>query len=82
MLFPMHPDLRHVGMSSSTRVRMNDVVAMVMLYIGLLNPLDTPHHMRQDVHAPYREGVVLEEVGIKGKAMVDCGLKEVCRCMP
>ncbi|BES95106.1 DUF171 [Nesidiocoris tenuis] len=31
-------------------------------FAGLLNPLDTPHHLRRDSISLYREGVVVEEV--------------------
>ncbi|KAF6207184.1 hypothetical protein GE061_018423, partial [Apolygus lucorum] len=31
-------------------------------YVGLLNPLDTPHHLRRESVSVYREGVVLEKV--------------------
>lgn len=34
--------------------------------LGLLNPLDTPHHMKVDDDMPYREGVVLDRPVKKG----------------
>lgn len=48
-------------------------------YAGLLNPVDSPHHMRRDEESPYREGVVLEQRGAAGAgASANCGLyKEV-----
>nr|XP_032832330.1 putative methyltransferase C9orf114 homolog isoform X2 [Petromyzon marinus] len=50
-------------------------------YAGLLNPVDSPHHMRRDEESPYREGVVLEQHGAPGasaSASANCGLyKEV-----
>ncbi|XP_061434750.1 putative methyltransferase C9orf114 homolog [Lethenteron reissneri] len=48
-------------------------------YAGLLNPVDSPHHMRRDEESPYREGVVLEHRGAPGaSASANCGLyKEV-----
>ena len=53
--------------------------------LGLLNPLDCPHHMRQDDHTPFREGVVLDRPvkqgakgtkGTKGGSYVDCGMRK------
>ncbi|CAM9190506.1 unnamed protein product [Lampetra fluviatilis] len=44
-------------------------------YAGLLNPVDSPHHMRRDEESPYREGVVLEQRGAPGaSASANCGL--------
>ena len=48
--------------------------------LGLLNPLDCPHHMRMDEHSPYREGVVLDRPGSKTKkkrSYADCGMRKV-----
>jgi predicted SPOUT superfamily RNA methylase MTH1 len=46
-------------------------------YAGLLNPLDTPHHLRADERSVYREGVVMSKpVGAGGQGCwVDVGLK-------
>ncbi|KAJ7988260.1 hypothetical protein DPEC_G00321740 [Dallia pectoralis] len=48
-------------------------------YAGLLNPLDSPHHMRKDDECDYREGVVLDRPNKPGKgSFVNCGMwKEV-----
>ncbi|CAB1318843.1 unnamed protein product, partial [Coregonus sp. 'balchen'] len=48
-------------------------------YAGLLNPLDSPHHMRKDDECEYREGVVLDRPSKPGKgSLVNCGMwKEV-----
>ncbi|XP_010876621.1 putative methyltransferase C9orf114 homolog [Esox lucius] len=48
-------------------------------YAGLLNPLDSPHHMRKDDECDYREGVVLDRPNKPGKgSLVNCGMwKEV-----
>ncbi|KAL0965173.1 hypothetical protein UPYG_G00277760 [Umbra pygmaea] len=48
-------------------------------YAGLLNPLDSPHHMRKDDVCEYREGVVLDRPSKPGKgSLVNCGMwKEV-----
>ncbi|XP_028664882.2 putative methyltransferase C9orf114 homolog [Erpetoichthys calabaricus] len=48
-------------------------------FAGLLNPLDSPHHMRIDEDAEFREGVVLQRPSKSGKgSYVNCGMyKEV-----
>ncbi|XP_064650368.1 putative methyltransferase C9orf114 [Lineus longissimus] len=48
-------------------------------YAGILNPLDSPHHMRADMASPYREGVVLNKPVKEGKgSFVNVGLlKEI-----
>ncbi|XP_051961451.1 putative methyltransferase C9orf114 homolog [Xyrauchen texanus] len=48
-------------------------------FAGLLNPLDSPHHMRMDEEAEFREGVVLDRPSKQGKgSFVNCGMmKEV-----
>ncbi|NXG48410.1 CI114 methyltransferase, partial [Psilopogon haemacephalus] len=46
-------------------------------FAGLLNPLDTPHHMRLDEESPYREGVVLDRPSKPGKgSFVNCGMRK------
>ena len=45
---------------------------------GMLNPLDCPHHMRQDEVSPFREGVVLQSGD--AHSLVNCGLQKV-ECM-
>ena len=48
---------------------------LLYMYAGLLNPLDTPHHMRTDSQCPYREGVVLDVPVKEGRgSYVDVGL--------
>jgi len=44
--------------------------------VGLLNPLDSPHHLRKEEISVYREGVVLEKGGVakRKKAFVNVGL--------
>eukprot|EP00434_Breviolum_minutum_P037059 symbB.v1.2.032849.t1/scaffold4002.1/size59637/5 len=50
-------------------------------WVGLLAPLDAPHHLRKNEHLPYREGVVLQKgwppptENEKG-CWVNCGLPE------
>lgn len=46
--------------------------------LGLLNPLDTPHHMRLEEECLYREGVVLDRPSKPGKgSFVNCGMRKV-----
>lgn len=45
---------------------------------GLLNPLDSPHHMREDDDCPFREGVVVDRDVKKGAgSFVDIGKRKV-----
>uniref|UniRef100_A0A8C2FVQ4 SPOUT domain containing methyltransferase 1 n=1 Tax=Cyprinus carpio TaxID=7962 RepID=A0A8C2FVQ4_CYPCA len=49
---------------------------------GLLNPLDSPHHMRIDEEAEFRQGVVLDQPSKPGKgSFVNCGMRKVCVCL-
>uniref|UniRef100_A0A1A9VIE0 RNA methyltransferase n=1 Tax=Glossina austeni TaxID=7395 RepID=A0A1A9VIE0_GLOAU len=43
-------------------------------YSGLLNPLDAPHHLRQDNIFRYREGIVTEKAAKPGHCYVNVGL--------
>lgn len=43
-------------------------------YSGLLNPLDAPHHLRQQNVFPYREGIVTEKQAKGGQCYVNVGL--------
>ncbi|XP_074871752.1 28S rRNA (uridine-N(3))-methyltransferase isoform X2 [Carettochelys insculpta] len=46
-------------------------------FAGLLNPLDSPHHVRIDEESEYREGVVLARPTKPGKgSFVNCGMKK------
>ncbi|KAM7368789.1 hypothetical protein PAMP_013096 [Pampus punctatissimus] len=46
-------------------------------YAGLLNPLDSPHHMRIDEESEYREGIVLDRPTKQGKgSLVNCGMRK------
>ncbi|XP_026029154.1 putative methyltransferase C9orf114 homolog [Astatotilapia calliptera] len=46
-------------------------------YAGLLNPLDSPHHMRIDEESDYREGVVVDRPTKHNKgSFVDCGMRK------
>jgi methyltransferase len=43
-------------------------------HVGLLNPLDAPHHLRSDEECQYREGVVLDCDTKQSVSQVDVGL--------
>ncbi|XP_016306675.1 putative methyltransferase C9orf114 [Sinocyclocheilus anshuiensis] len=46
-------------------------------FAGLLNPLDSPHHMRIDEEVEFREGVVLNQPSKPGKgSFVNCGMRK------
>ncbi|KAJ9556863.1 hypothetical protein OSB04_011477 [Centaurea solstitialis] len=46
-------------------------------FVGLLPPLDAPHHLRKHEWAPYREGVtVMQQPPIPGNTYVDVGLSK------
>ncbi|XP_068104611.1 putative methyltransferase C9orf114 homolog [Hyperolius riggenbachi] len=46
-------------------------------FAGLLNPLDSPHHVRIDEESAYREGVVLDRPSKPGKgSFVNCGMRK------
>nr|XP_020475151.1 putative methyltransferase C9orf114 homolog isoform X1 [Monopterus albus] len=49
-------------------------------YAGLLNPLDSPHHMRIDEESEYREGIILDRPAKQGKgSLVNCGMRKDVR---
>lgn len=43
-------------------------------YSGLLNPLDTPHHLRQQSKFRYREGVICDKQAKEGHSYANVGL--------
>ena len=45
-------------------------------FVGLLPPMDAPHHVRVDDHCKYREGVVLDKTSASGNSVVNCGLRK------
>ncbi|KAK1306289.1 hypothetical protein QJS10_CPA10g00009 [Acorus calamus] len=46
-------------------------------YVGLLPPLDAPHHLRKHEWAPYREGITIEEKPANSTGtLVDVGLSK------
>ncbi|KAM4020861.1 putative methyltransferase C9orf114 homolog isoform 2-T2 [Anomaloglossus baeobatrachus] len=48
-----------------------------LLFAGLLNPLDSPHHVRMDEASKYREGVVTDRPTKAGRgSFVDCGMRQ------
>lgn len=67
----MHPNFRYVGMLLVFLWR----YFYVHYVKGILNPLDCPHHMRQDDVSRYREGVVTG--GAETSSLVNCGLHQV-----
>ena len=50
----------------------------MLVVVGLLNPLDSPHHMRFNDISTYREGVVLDKPVKDGRgSFVNVGLGKV-----
>ncbi|XP_072422106.1 putative methyltransferase C9orf114 homolog isoform X1 [Chiloscyllium punctatum] len=46
-------------------------------FAGLLNPLDSPHHMRMDEQSEYREGVVVDRPSkLQKGSFVNCGMRK------
>lgn len=45
--------------------------------IGLLNPLNSMHHMLIDEDVPYREGVTLDRPTGKKGSLANCGMRKV-----
>lgn len=72
---------RHASHESWHRTCMYDFIVLYVLllqFLGLLNPLDAPHHLRIDVWNDYREGVVRQKSLKEGHgSYVDIGLKKV-----
>ena len=51
----------------------------LLVFSGILNPLDCAHHMRAEDDTDYREGVVLKKPVRDGKgSFVNVGLSKVC----
>lgn len=48
--------------------------AIFLKRLGLLPPLDAPHHMRRDDRSKYREGIVTDRSAPPGTSFVDVGL--------
>uniref|UniRef100_A0A8C1PDJ8 28S rRNA (uridine-N(3))-methyltransferase n=1 Tax=Cyprinus carpio TaxID=7962 RepID=A0A8C1PDJ8_CYPCA len=50
---------------------------LILILDGLLNPLDSPHHMRINEEAEFREGVLLDQPSKPGKgSFVNCGMRK------
>mmetsp|Transcript_16539 Transcript_16539/g.18372 ORF Transcript_16539/g.18372 Transcript_16539/m.18372 type:complete len:500 (+) Transcript_16539:127-1626(+) len=43
-------------------------------FVGLLSPLDAPHHVRAEDRSPYREGLVMDIRNGKSSNRVNCGI--------
>lgn len=80
----MHPDLKFVGETiHGSQIRFSSLSWLwLFIVVGLLNPLDCPHHMRMEEHSLYREGVVLDRPSGKKKkgSYADCGMRKVNFC--
>uniref|UniRef100_A0A8C9ZKT3 28S rRNA (uridine-N(3))-methyltransferase n=1 Tax=Sander lucioperca TaxID=283035 RepID=A0A8C9ZKT3_SANLU len=83
--FPKHKDLQYAGRSSKIPFHTfiysrGFQVINRPLNEGLLNPLDSPHHMRIDDESEYREGIVLDRPIKQGKgSLVNCGMRKDVR---
>lgn len=75
----------HVNANKSTYQFMKTysnkkVILFSDCFTGVLNPLDTPHHMKVDDNVPYREGVVLDRPVKKGcGSFVNVGMRKEVR---
>lgn len=86
--FPKHHDLQFAGRCCTAFLSMLKItvtlcsINLAVLFVcisGLLNPLDSPHHMRIDEEAKFREGVVVDRPCKMGKgSFVNCGMRKVC----
>lgn len=49
----------------------------VLLFVGLLNPLDCPHHTKAREDSQYREGIVVDKPTKEKKgSFIDVGLQK------
>lgn len=64
---------------ASKGLRYINCLCFIWLFLsGLLNPLDSPHHMRMDDESEYREGVVVDRTTKPGRgSLVNCGMRKV-----
>jgi len=54
-------------------------VSQNLKYSGLMNPLDTPHHLRITQWCTYREGCIINRPAKKGKgSWANIGLYKDC----
>ena len=64
-------------MNSELIIHRKCVVTSFPSFVGLLNPLDCPHHMRIDDASMYREGIILDRPVKKGEgSFVNVGLRK------
>ena len=49
-------------------------------FVGIMNPIESPHHLKKDEFSPYREGVVVQRPTKKGEvgSWVNIGLGKDC----
>ena len=45
-------------------------------FVGVLSPVDAPHHVRVNDRCKYREGIVLDKIGPTGGSCVNVGIGE------
>lgn len=45
-------------------------------FVGILSPIDAPHHVRVNDRCKYREGIVLDKIGPTGGSCVNVGIGE------
>jgi predicted SPOUT superfamily RNA methylase MTH1 len=45
-------------------------------FVGILSPVDAPHHVRVNDRCKYREGIVLDKIGPTGGSCVNVGIGE------
>ena len=78
-IYPLVFTMRGLNSGSSAGPVVYTVTIIVIVFFtGLLNPLDSPHHMRADTPSPYRDGVVLKkQLGAGKGSYVDVGKRKV-----
>uniref|UniRef100_A0A7N8WIU1 28S rRNA (uridine-N(3))-methyltransferase n=1 Tax=Mastacembelus armatus TaxID=205130 RepID=A0A7N8WIU1_9TELE len=75
-------DLRQVlELQMATKKKTHSHCYFFLFFLsGLLNPLDSPHHMRVDEESEYREGIVLDRPTKQGQgSLVNCGMRKDVR---
>ncbi|KAI4547482.1 hypothetical protein MG293_004037, partial [Ovis ammon polii] len=71
------PHLTNPSTATPMRLCPSQTLPGPSLNAGLLNPLDSPHHMRQDEESEFREGVVVDRPTRPGQgSFVNCGMKK------
>lgn len=75
-LFPIQKDLQFAGQLCDFSFRLM-IKSNFILFLGLLNPLDTFHHLKINDICNYREGVVVKKTLKEGKgSFVNIGLNK------